>query len=142
MPTTSATAAASTRSCREEQYSSVSSSSQFFMNTPTTSCPSRLSSHAATDESTPPESPSTMRNLGVFTWLKEKRAGTTPCPPWVRVPGLRVRLLLLLLERFLFGVGVRQSFRIRFAPGRGGGLRLAGWGVAGFLVSCQLCLLL
>ncbi len=37
MPITSATAAASIRSCRVEQYSSSSSSSQFFMKRPTTS---------------------------------------------------------------------------------------------------------
>ena len=37
MPMTSATEAASSRSCRVEQYSSSSSSSQFFMNSPTTS---------------------------------------------------------------------------------------------------------
>jgi hypothetical protein len=37
MPITSAAAAASSRSWRVEQYSSVSSSSQFFMNRPTTS---------------------------------------------------------------------------------------------------------
>src|SRR6185369_12473111 len=33
------------------------------MNTPTTSWPARLSSHAATDESTPPDNPTTMRCL-------------------------------------------------------------------------------
>jgi hypothetical protein len=38
---------------RELQYSSVSSSSQFFMKSPTTSCPCCLSNSAATDESTP-----------------------------------------------------------------------------------------
>ena len=59
MPIRSATDTASTRSSRELQYSSVSSSSQFFMNTPTTFQPARLSSSAATDESTPPDMPTT-----------------------------------------------------------------------------------
>src|SRR5690348_18144786 len=45
----------SIRSWRVEQYSSVSSSSQFFMKRPTTSNPWRFSSSAATDESTPPD---------------------------------------------------------------------------------------
>src|SRR5512134_240525 len=58
-PMTSAAAAASIRSWRVEQYSSSSSSSQFFMNRPTTSYPARLSSNAATDESTPPDMPTT-----------------------------------------------------------------------------------
>ena len=35
-------------------------SSQFFMNTPMTSCPCCLSSRAATDESTPPDIPTTI----------------------------------------------------------------------------------
>src|SRR5215831_13054876 len=60
IPITSATEAQSTRSCRVEQYSSSSSSSQFFMNRPTTSCPARLRSSAATDESTPPDIPTTI----------------------------------------------------------------------------------
>lgn len=38
-------------------------SSQFFMNTPTTSYPCCLSSSAATDESTPPDIPTTIRSL-------------------------------------------------------------------------------
>src|SRR5262245_31243237 len=59
-PITSATEAQSIRSWRVEQYSSSSSSSQFFMNRPTTSCPARLSSSAATDESTPPDIPTTI----------------------------------------------------------------------------------
>ena len=74
MPITSATAAASIRSSRDVQWSSVSSSSQFFMNTPTTSWPSRLSSSAATDESTPPDSPTTMRSR--FTGRPSQQPGT------------------------------------------------------------------
>src|SRR5579859_7177731 len=62
MPMTSAAAAASMRSCRVEQYSSPSSSSQFFMKRPTTSCPARLRSSAATEESTPPDIPTTTRS--------------------------------------------------------------------------------
>src|SRR5512134_3442795 len=61
MPMMSATEAASIRSWRELQYSSSSSSSQFFMNRPTTSQPWRLSSSAATEESTPPDMPTTTR---------------------------------------------------------------------------------
>src|SRR5580765_1726368 len=64
-PMTSAAAAASIRSCRVEQYSSSSSSSQFFMKRPTTSQPARLRSSAATDESTPPDMPTTTRS-GIF----------------------------------------------------------------------------
>jgi len=58
---TSATAAASTKSMFDEQYSLSSSSSQFFMNTPTTSCPCCFSSQALTALSTPPLRPTTMR---------------------------------------------------------------------------------
>src|SRR3954471_18639917 len=65
MPMTSAAAAASIRSCRVEQYSSWSSSSQFFMKRPTTSQPARFRSSAATDESTPPDMPTTTRS-GIF----------------------------------------------------------------------------
>src|SRR3954470_13881647 len=61
MPMRSAAETASTRSSRVEQYSSSSSSSQFFMKRPVTSCPARLSSSAATDESTPPDRPTTTR---------------------------------------------------------------------------------
>src|SRR5690606_6642515 len=60
-PTTSATLAASSQSWRAEQYSVSSSSSQFFMNRPTTSNPCCFSSHADTDESTPPDMPTTTR---------------------------------------------------------------------------------
>ena len=67
MPITSATEAASTRSARDVQYSSVSSSSQFFMNRPTTSKPCCFSSHAATDESTPPDMPTITRALRGIT---------------------------------------------------------------------------
>src|SRR5215468_7815300 len=62
MPITSATAAASTKSMFDEQYSVSSSSSQFFMKMPTTSWPARLSSQAATAESTPPDRPTTTRD--------------------------------------------------------------------------------
>ena len=57
MPIQSAADTASTKSSREVQYSSLSSSSQFFMNRPTTSKPCSFSSQAATDESTPPDIP-------------------------------------------------------------------------------------
>ena len=57
---TSATLAASSQSCREEQYSLSSSSSQFFMKRPVTCQPASFSSHALTAESTPPESPTTI----------------------------------------------------------------------------------
>jgi hypothetical protein len=54
MPITSATAAASTKSMLDEQYSLSSSSSQFFMKMPMTSYPCCLSRYAVTAESTPP----------------------------------------------------------------------------------------
>src|SRR6185369_7899829 len=54
IPITSATAAASTTSSLDEQYSLSSSSSQFFMKMPTTSQPWALSRCAVTAESTPP----------------------------------------------------------------------------------------
>src|SRR5690606_2158734 len=60
-PTRSATLAASSRSWRVEQYSESSSSSQFFMNRPMTSEPCCLTSQAETDESTPPDMPTTTR---------------------------------------------------------------------------------
>src|SRR3954465_9106026 len=59
MPMRSAAETASTRSSRVEQYSSSSSSSQFFMKRPVTSWPARFSSSAATAESTPPDMPTT-----------------------------------------------------------------------------------
>src|SRR5574343_1179837 len=59
MPIRSATLITSIRSWRDEQYSSVSSSSQFFMNRPITFPPCCLSSKAATEESTPPDKPTT-----------------------------------------------------------------------------------
>src|SRR3954471_24374488 len=65
MPIVSAALTASTRSSRVEQYSSSSSSSQFFMKRPTTSWPARLSRSAATEESTPPDIPTTTRS-GIF----------------------------------------------------------------------------
>src|SRR3954468_10261282 len=74
MPMTSAAAAASIRSWRVEQYSSVSSSSQFFMKRPTTSYPSRLRSSAATDESTPPDIPTTTFSAIVLRQHLERKA--------------------------------------------------------------------
>src|SRR5574343_121183 len=65
MPITSATLITSIRSWRDEQYSSLSSSSQFFMNRPITFQPCRLSSKAATDESTPPDKPTTTVPLDI-----------------------------------------------------------------------------
>src|SRR5690606_13423994 len=62
-PIRSATLAASSQSCRVEQYSESSSSSQFFMNRPTTSYPCCFSSQALTEESTPPDMPTTTRPL-------------------------------------------------------------------------------
>src|SRR6187402_2766228 len=63
MPSTSATAAASTKSMLDEQYSLSSSSSQFFMKMPTTSQPCCWSRCALTAESTPPLRPTTTRGL-------------------------------------------------------------------------------
>src|SRR5208282_1187729 len=54
--------------------------SQFFMNTPTTSWPSRLRSHAATDESTPPDRPSAMRCFAVMRVAPAKGARYGPGP--------------------------------------------------------------
>src|SRR4051812_7904092 len=78
MPMTSAAAAASTRSSRVEQYSSSSSSSQFFMKRPTTSWPARLSSSAATAESTPPERPTTIFIEMSVRRVKKRKAGPKP----------------------------------------------------------------
>src|SRR5690606_27907770 len=64
-PMTSATLAASSQSWRAEQYSVSSSSSQFFMNRPTTLKPCCFSSQAETDESTPPDMPTTTDAPGV-----------------------------------------------------------------------------
>ena len=61
MPSTSATAAASKKSCRDEQCSESSSSSQFFMKMPSTSWPCCLSKYALTAESTPPLKPTIIR---------------------------------------------------------------------------------
>src|ERR1700676_1591389 len=129
MPTTSATEAASTRSCLDEQYSSVSSSSQFFMKMPTTSCPAFLSSHAATDESTPPERPTTMRCF-VFTGcaarasLTKKAETSGLClsanTPDEANPGVRIGLTDLLSYRLPFQrVQLHQLLRPRGLP-RGG----------------------
>ena len=61
-----ATAAASTKSMLDEQYSLSSSSSQFFMKMPMTSYPCCLSRYAVTAESTPPLNPTTMRCWAVI----------------------------------------------------------------------------
>src|SRR4029077_18806352 len=121
MPITSATAAASTRSAREVQYSSVSSSSQFFMNRPTTSKPCCLSSHAATDESTPPDMPTTTRSLRVIdapssfegslsALGKRKRQGTSrPLPSEWSDSALWARFLLRgRVDGLLLVLGRRQ----------------------------------
>ena len=57
IPIFSATETASIKSCLLEQYSSSSSSSQFFINKAVTLKPSSFRSHAVTAESTPPERP-------------------------------------------------------------------------------------
>ena len=57
MPIRSATACASARSSFAVQYSVPSSSSQFFMNRPSTAYPCCFSNSAATEESTPPDMP-------------------------------------------------------------------------------------
>src|SRR5574340_1114964 len=64
MPILSATARASRKSCLAGQCSS-SSSSQFFMNRPSTSNPCCFSSRAATAESTPPDMPTITRLLAI-----------------------------------------------------------------------------
>src|SRR5262249_3898457 len=75
MPSTSAAAAASTRSSRDEQYSSSSSSSQFFMNRPITFQPACFRSSAATDESTPPDMPTTtVSDMVVVPYQVEREA--------------------------------------------------------------------
>src|SRR5574343_1136663 len=59
MPIRSATLITSIKSWRDEKYSSVSSSSQFFMNRPITFQPCCFNNSAATEESTPPDKPTT-----------------------------------------------------------------------------------
>src|SRR5512133_493108 len=71
MPSTSATAAASTKSSLDEQYSLSSSSSQFFMKMPTTSQPCAFSRYALTAESTPPLNPTTTRGLRPIAQLSQ-----------------------------------------------------------------------
>src|SRR5512139_2180906 len=78
MPITSATAAASIQSWRDEQYSLSSSSSQFFMKMPTTSCPCCFSSQALTAESTPPDRPTTTRNFFGDDIVRDYPVGPTP----------------------------------------------------------------
>src|SRR3982750_1555676 len=73
MPSTSATLAASRKSWRVEQYSSSSSSSQFFMKMPMTSCPCFFNRWAVTAESTPPDKPTTTRCF--FTWCSLQGGG-------------------------------------------------------------------
>src|SRR5471032_1118867 len=77
MPIRSATDTASTRSSRVEQYSSSSSSSQFFMKRPTTSWPARFARSAATAESTPPERPTTIF-MGIRGERQKQKAGPRP----------------------------------------------------------------
>src|SRR5574343_24296 len=75
MPIRSATLITSIRSWRDEQYSSVSSSSQFFMNRPITFQPCCFSSIAAAEESTPPDKPTTT----VFSDI-----GSSPFLPFIQ----------------------------------------------------------
>src|SRR5690606_30379069 len=93
-PITSAALAASIRSCRVEQYSPSSSSSQFFMNRPTTSKPRCLSSQAATDESTPPDMPTTTRSpapsCAASGSASRPTAGATPSDMAVQAVRIRV----------------------------------------------------
>src|SRR5471032_542586 len=77
MPIRSATDTASMRSSRVEQYSSSSSSSQFFMKRPTTSWPARFARSAATAESTPPERPTTIF-MGARGERQKQKAGPRP----------------------------------------------------------------
>lgn len=67
MPSLSQTACASARSAAAVQYSSPSSSSQFFMNRPSTLYPCCSSRYAETEESTPPDMP-TITFSGFLTW--------------------------------------------------------------------------
>src|SRR5690606_37248521 len=60
-PIRSATLAASSQSCRVEQYSELSSYSQFFMKRPTTPHPYRFSRQALAEEATPPDMKTTTR---------------------------------------------------------------------------------
>src|SRR5258708_4607229 len=78
MPTTSATAAASTKSTLDEQYSLSSSSSQFFMKMPTTSWPCCLRRWAVTAESTPPDRPTTTRCLVMVAIIPAPFKGCAP----------------------------------------------------------------
>src|SRR4030065_669766 len=61
IPMVSATETASSRSWRDEQYSSLSSFPHFFINRPIPSYPCCLSNNAVTEESTPPDMPTTTR---------------------------------------------------------------------------------
>lgn len=81
-----ATSSAKTRSsCHGQSPSSVPVvSCQLIMNNPTTSCPCCLSRYAATDESTPPESPITTRAIVIllFTGRAALRAApVSSCAP-------------------------------------------------------------
>src|SRR6478735_7667352 len=89
MPMRSAADTASTRSSRVEQYSSSSSSSQFFMKRPVTSWPARLSSSAATAESTPPDMPTT--TFMVRFYVPEKAKGGAEAPPFTACGRLLLR---------------------------------------------------
>src|SRR5258706_8299618 len=126
IPIFSATETASTRSSRVEQYRSSSSSSQFFMKRPTTSCPARLSNSAATAESTPPERPTTIFIGTILRGLAKTKAGPKPRS---RTSGnAELRLLRRVgLRRVGFRrVGFRRGGLGRVGFRRIGGLRRFG----------------
>src|SRR3954451_11163709 len=85
MPSTSATLAASRKSWRDEQYSSSSSSSQFFMKIATTSWPCALSRCAVTAESTPPLRPTTTRGLRLICEIIPARPSPYALPDHLTV---------------------------------------------------------
>ena len=93
MPITSATAAASTKSSLDEQYSLSSSSSQFFMKMPTTSQPCCLSRYALTAESTPPLSPTTTRGLRPMVRLSQRTDAQARCRDLAHNSGMELRQL-------------------------------------------------
>ena len=79
MPIVSHTLRTSAQSLSLVQTPFLSFSSQFFMNTPMTSCPARFSSSAATDESTPPDMPTTIFAMTLLLRL------TKHLPAWQAV---------------------------------------------------------
>src|SRR6202165_1577720 len=151
----SATATASMRSSRVEQCSASSSSSQFFMKSPMTSCPARFRSSAATAESTPPERPTTTfipclrcavkgsnrdceRSNSYFTGSEKQKAGPRPRPACDTGAVLLLRRVLLLV---FLGVGLGGVGGLRRFGLLGGGLldRLL---LGGFLLLVLLGLVL